>query len=306
MQILVTGAAGYIGSILTNDLLNDGHRVLAIDSFSKGKTSLFSCCSHRKFKFFQGDVRDSAVMGPLVKQSDLIIALAALVSPQACIGRQDQAWDINTQSIKMLTELRSKTQPLLFMSTNIGYGTKERKAIYTEDDPLQPNSIYGLSKVAAEHIVALKDGFVIYRPASAFGYSPSMQDHLLLNYYCSKAINDNELSIYDANFERNFIHVRDISNCIRFTIGRYDSMKNNIYNIGISNENPTKLALALRIKNYIKDLNINCHTDITDQDARNYRISNNKIETAGFRCKFTIDDGIQELINYYIMCQMIR
>jgi nucleoside-diphosphate-sugar epimerase len=192
------------------------------------------------------------------------------------------------------------------MSTNIGYGTKERKELYTEEDPLQPNSIYGKTKVAAEKIVMGKDGFVIYRPASAFGISPRMQDHLLLNYYVSRAVEDGDLVVYDALFKRNFIHVRDVSRAISFTIGRYSEMRNNVYNIGISDAGTTKLALATRIKKHLGGLRIHCDDQATDPDARDYLISNAKIERKGFKCRYTIDDGIRELVGYYRMRKLIQ
>ena len=192
------------------------------------------------------------------------------------------------------------------MSTNIGYGTKERKEIYTEEDPLQPNSIYGLTKVEAEKIIMGKDGFVIYRPASAFGISPRMQDHLLLNYYVSKAVEDGHLVVYDASCKRNFIHVRDVSGALLFTLDRYARMKNQVYNLGISDAGTTKLALAERIKQHLGALPIFVHDQATDQDGRNYLISNAKIERHGFRCRFTIDDGIRELLGYYRMRKLVQ
>jgi nucleoside-diphosphate-sugar epimerase len=306
MKILVTGAAGYLGSVLTADLLDEGHEVTALDNFSRGKASLLPCCRHGSFKFVQGDVRDAPLMASLVKDADVIVALAALVSPQSCVDKEEKAYAINVSSIKLLNDLRSPAQPLLFMSTNIGYGTKERKELYTETDPLQPNSIYGLTKVAAENIIMRKEGFVIYRPASAFGISPSMQDHLLLNYYVSKAVGEGNLDVYDAAYKRNFIHVRDVSGSIIFTLGHYAAMKDNIYNLGISDTETTKLAVAEKIKRHLGYLYIHCHEQATDQDGRNYLISNAKIERQGFKCAFTIDDGIRELIAYYRMKKMIQ
>jgi nucleoside-diphosphate-sugar epimerase len=306
MKILITGAAGYIGSVLAGELLAEGHGVAALDNFSRGKASLLRCCRHRAFKFFQGDVRDAALMASLVKEADAIIALAALVSPQSCVGKADQAHDINVSSVKLLNDLRSPSQPLLFMSTNIGYGTKERKAVYTEEDPLQPNSIYGQTKVAAEAIVARKEGFVIYRPASAFGISPHMQDHLLLNYYVSRAVEDGHLFLYDAACQRNFIHVRDVSRSLSFTLRHFAAMRNNIYNLGLSDPGITKLALATKIQEHLPQLYIHCHDRATDQDGRDYLVSNAKIERHGFQCQHTIDDGIRELIGYYRMRGLIR
>ena len=306
MKILVTGAAGYIGSVLVPSLLDEGHAVTALDCFSRGKVSLLPCCRERSFSFVQGDIRDAALIKSLVKDADLIIALAALVSPQSCAAKEEKAYDINVGAIKLLNDQRSPSQPLFFMSTNIGYGTKERKDFYTEEDPLQPNSTYGLTKVAAENVIRDKEGFVIYRPASAFGISPHMQDHLLLNYYVSKAVEDGHLVVYDGSCKRNFIHVRDICRGIRLTISRYSQMKNNIYNLGISDTETTKLALAERIKRHIDPLHIFCHNQATDQDARNYIVSNAKIERHGFKCQFTIDDGIKELIGYYRMRKLIQ
>jgi nucleoside-diphosphate-sugar epimerase len=306
LKILVTGAAGYIGSVLADELLAHGHEVTAVDSFSRGKTSLLPCCRHRSFKFLPGDVRDAALMRSLLKDADAIIALAALVSPQSCVGKADEAHDINVRSIRTLNDLRSPSQPLLFMSTNIGYGTKERKEIYTEEDPLQPNSIYGQTKVEAEKIIMGKDGFVIYRPASAFGISPRMQDHLLLNYYVSKAVEDGQLVVYDASCKRNFIHVRDVSRALIHTLDHYARMKNQVYNLGISDAGTTKLALAERIKQHLGALPIFVHDQATDPDGRNYLVSNAKIERHGFKCQFTVDDGIRELLGYYRMRKLVQ
>jgi nucleoside-diphosphate-sugar epimerase len=306
LKILVTGAAGYLGSVLSEELLDRGQAVTAIDSFSRGKTSLLACCRHPGFRFFPGDVRDAALMRTLVKEADAIVALAALVSPQSCVGRAEEAQAINVESIRLLNSLRSPAQPLLFMSTNIGYGTKERKELYTEEDPLEPNSIYGRTKVEAEKIVQSKAGFVIYRPASAFGISPRMQDHLLLNYFVSKAVEDGHLVVYDASCRRNFIHVRDVARALGFTLERFGRMKDQIYNLGISGPGLTKLALAERIKEHVGRLPIFLHDQATDPDARNYVVSHAKIEAEGFRCHFSIDDGIRELIGYYRMRKLVQ
>ena len=306
MKVLVTGAAGYIGSIVVGELLAAGYSVVALDSFSTGKNSLLPFCLFPTFTFIKGDVRDADLMARLVKKVDLIIALAALVSPQSCAGKPKQAYEVNVQAIELMSGLRSSTQPLLFMSTNIGYGTREKKAVYTELDPLQPNSIYGQTKVLAEALVSEKSGFCIYRPASAFGISPRMQDHLLLNYYVQKAVAENSIIIFDANFERNFIHVRDIARCILFTIANWNIMKDSIYNIGISKPRLTKLDLAQLVKKYLPSINIEVREGLTDEDGRDYCIDNRKIEDKNFHCVYSVEDGIIELVKYYQMQKIIR
>jgi nucleoside-diphosphate-sugar epimerase len=305
MKILITGAAGYIGAVLTDELIREGHEVTAYDNFSRGKGSLLQSCSHASFRYIQGDVRDRAKMTAAVGACDAIVSLAALVSPQACVGNAEKAHAINVSSIALLNELRSAAQPLLFMSTNIGYGTKSRKDVYTELDPLEPNSIYGVTKVEAEKIISDKPGYVIYRPASAFGISPGMKDHLLLNFYTSRAVEDGSLMIYDAQFKRNFIHVRDIARSISFTFSHFDQMRDNVYNIGISDGGTTKMDLAQAIKRQLGGLYIHTHSNSTDPDHRDYVISNAKIEAKGFKCRYSIDDGIRELIGYYRMRKLV-
>jgi nucleoside-diphosphate-sugar epimerase len=305
VKILITGAAGYIGAVLTDELISEGHEVTAYDNFSRGKGSLLQFCRHSSFRYVQGDVRDKMKMAAVVGSCDVIVSLAALVSPQACVGNAEKARDINVGSIELLNGLRSPSQPLLFMSTNIGYGTKSPKELYTELDPLEPNSIYGVTKVEAEKIISSKPGYVIYRPASAFGISPGMKDHLLLNYYTSRAVEDGSLMVYDAAFRRNFIHVRDIARSISFTISHFDRMRDNVYNLGISDGGTTKMDLALAIKRQIGALYIHSHSNSTDPDHRDYVISNAKIEAKGFKCRYSIDDGIRELIGYYRMRKLI-
>lgn len=300
-NILVTGGAGYIGAVLVKRLLQDGFHVTVLDNFSRRNTALLEFCAYRHFDFVCGDIRDEALVKSLLKTTDAIVGLAAQVSPKACENKEQLATDVNVTAVDLLNKLRSNAQPVFFPSTNIGYGTKAKSDLYTEDSPLEPNSIYGKTKVAAERLLMDRGEFVIFRPASAFGVSPSMKSHLLVNYYVSKAVADGYIVAYEPDSRRNFIHVEDVARCFSFCITNYHTVKNEIYNIGLNTANITKRELIELIQSCQPGVHAHYAEIGADPDRRDYLVSTDKIERKGFTCENTLRDGIQELIKYYKM-----
>lgn len=298
--VLLTGAAGYIGSVLTGELLNAGYQVIAIDNLSRNIQPLAGYAGHKGFSFVHGDIRDERLMRSLVGQADLIVALAALVSPKVCAERIAETTDVNTNSIAMLNCLRSKSQPIFFPNTNIGYGTKVRSDIYTENSPLEPASHYGVTKVAAERLIQEAGEYVIFRLASVFGPSPAMKKHLLLNFYVSRACADKQLIVYEKTFKRNFVHVKDLSRGFVYSIENYGSMKNEVYNIGYD-EFITKGDLAELVRKYVPSLYINYAEVAADPDGRDYIVSNDKLRRKGFVAPTSMEAGVEELVKYFNM-----
>jgi nucleoside-diphosphate-sugar epimerase len=300
-KILVTCGAGYIGSVLVGYLLKQDYSVTVVDNLLYGQRSLLQYCMHPKFDFVRGDVRDETLMHRLVKTHDAIIALAAIVSPKACERDPIAAQTVNLDSIVMLNRIRSIHQPVIFPNTNIGYGTKSGELYCNEKSPMQPNSIYGITKIKAEEELLSSPNSISLRLASLFGPSPHMKTHLLLNFFVYKAISDGCLVIYEKDFKRNFLHVDDISEAFCFSLKHFDKMKGEAYNVGFNDANLTKAELAEKVKEHIPSVYIQYADINSDPDKRNYIVSNSKINEKGFVARRSIDDGIKQLMKIYQM-----
>lgn len=300
-KILVTGGAGYIGSVLVGHLLANGHTVTVVDSLVHQQRSLLHFCTHPEFEFVFGDVRDEALMRKLVAAHDAIVALAAIVSPKASARDPHLTESVNYDSIVLLNRLRSPQQPVLFPNTNIGYGAKSGQVYCTEETPLEPNSLYGVTKVRAERELLGSPNAIALRLASIFGPSPMMKTHLLLNYYVHQAVNDGSVIIYERDFKRNFLHVDDIARCFCFCLEHFDAMKNEVYNVGLNDANLTKSELAEKIREQLPSFYIHYAEIGRDPDKRNYVVSNEKINRKGFFARESIETGIRQLIRAYRM-----
>jgi len=300
-NILVTGGAGYIGSVLTDTLLIKGYNVTVIDNLSRGIQPLVQHCNHKAFSFAYGDVRDRSLMQKLVAKADAIIALAAIVSPKTCAIDPMLTESVNLDSIKLLNSLRGKNQPLLFPNTNIGYGAKMRQDIYDEISPMEPNSHYGITKVAAENAIREHGEYVIFRLASIFGASPAMKWHLLLNFYVYKALTEGQLIVYQQDYKRNFLHIRDLCDGFIYALEHFDAVKNEVYNIGLDAGNVTKRQLVELVKGHIPSLYIHYAEVASDPDARDYLVSNAKLQQKGFTPKISLEEGIEEMMKYHSM-----
>jgi len=303
MKILITGGAGYIGSVLTPALLQAGHEVTVLDSFMFKQASLAASCIDPHFHLVRGDARDKALVASLLKSADVVIPLAALVGAPLCKMDPDAAVSINREAVRMLTELMSPSQYLLLPNTNSGYGIGETGAFCTEDSPLRPISLYGISKVEAEMIALERENTITFRLATVFGMSPRMRTDLLVNDFVYRALTDRAIVIFEGHFKRNYIHVRDVANAFLHGIGNFNAMRGKPYNVGLSDANLSKIELAQTIQRFVPEFTYLESAIGKDPDQRNYIVSNARIEATGFAPQFSLEDGIQELIKGY---QMIR
>ncbi len=233
MKVLVTGAAGYIGSVLTPALLNAGHDVVALDNFMYNQTSLLDCCYHPKLTIIRGDVRDKNLMAKLMKTTDAIFPLACLTGAPLCAKDPVGAQTILLDAITDMLAIKSKDQRVIFPTTNSGYGIGEKGKHCTEETPLRPISLYGRLKVDAEKAI-LDAGGITLRLATAFGVSPRMRLDLLVNDFTYRAVYDRFVVLFEAHFNRNYIHVRDITKAFLHSLDSFDRMKNQPYNVGLS------------------------------------------------------------------------
>lgn len=300
-RVLVTGGAGYLGSVLCEHLLNKDYRVTVIDNLMYGQRSLFHLCAHRHFEFVFGDVRDERLMAGLVKEADVLIPLAAIVGAPACDRDPSMAQAVNLEALRLLNRLRSDDQIVCFPTTNSGYGTKSGEVFCTEDTSLDPISFYGQTKVQAEAELLATPNVVSLRLATVFGVSSRMRLDLLVNHFVYAAQRDGYLVIFEKDFKRNYIHIRDVADCFVYCIEHVDRMVGRAYNVGLESANLSKEELALAIKAHIPKLYIHFSEIGSDPDQRNYVVSNRRLREAGFEARRSLDDGIRELLRGYRM-----
>ncbi len=298
-HVLVTGGAGYLGSVLCEHLLDRGYDVTVIDNLMYGQYSLFHICANPAFELLFGDVRDEDLMGRLVKKADVIIPLAAIVGAPACDRDPWLASSVNLEAIKMLNRLRSPQQLMIFPTTNSGYGTKASNLYCTEDTPLNPISLYGKTKVGAERELLDSPNVISLRLATVFGISPRMRLDLLVNHFVYNAVTDGYIVIFEKDFKRNFIHIRDVADCFIHCIESSNQMAGMPYNVGLDSANLSKEELALKIKEYVPDFYIHFSEVGSDPDRRNYIVSNQRLRESGFEAHRSIDEGIEKLIKGY-------
>jgi nucleoside-diphosphate-sugar epimerase len=299
MKILVTGGAGYIGSILVPQLLAAGHEVAVIDNFMYGQASLLDCCHDERFALIRGDARDKAVMAELVKKADVLIPLACLTGAPLTDKDPIAARTTTLDAITMLLELRGKSQRILYPTTNSGYGIGEKGVYCDEKTPLRPVSLYGRLKVDAEKAILESGNAITFRLATAFGVSPRMRLDLLVNDFVYRAVNDGCVVLFEAHFKRNYIHVRDIARAFLHGIDNFDKMKGEPYNVGLSDANLSKRELCEEIKKQLPKFTFMEAPLGEDPDKRDYIVSNAKIEATGFKPSFSLQRGIAELIKGY-------
>ena len=301
MHCLVTGGAGYIGSLLVPVLLQSGHAVTVLDTFSAGDPNLATCCLNPAFEPVRGDARDMRVVEPLLKRADLVIPLAALVGAPLCARDEIGATSLNRDAILDLAKRVSRDQMVVYPTTNSGYGVGDGNAFCTEESPLRPVSLYGRTKVEAEAAVVGTCHGVSLRLATVFGMSPRMRLDLLVNDFTWRAVTDRTVVLFEAHFRRNYIHVRDVVKAFLFAVEHYDSMRGEPFNVGLSEANLSKAQLCERISRHLPGF-VWMEAPIgEDPDKRDYVVSNEKLEKIGWRPDVSLDAGIQELVKGFRM-----
>lgn len=299
LRILVTGGAGYIGSVLVPELLGKGYTVTVLDALIHTQNSLLECCSNTKFDFVKGDICDQDLMAQLIGNFDIIIPLAAIVGAPACKINPTLTRLVNYDAYMTLIKMLSPSQLVIFPTTNSGYGVGEKDALCTEESPLRPISEYGKTKVEVEKALLDKGNAVTYRLATVFGMSPRMRMDLLVNDFTYRAFKDRFIILFEEHFRRNYIHIRDVAKAFLFAIDHSNEMIGEPFNVGLSSANLTKRQLCEKIKEYIPDFYIHSAPVGEDPDKRDYIVSNEKLESMGWCADHTLDMGITELLKGY-------
>lgn len=296
MEILVTGGAGYLGSVLVPYMLGFGHEVSVLDNFMFEPSSLDAVKDNADFTLVTGDARDTATLKPLVAKADIVIPLAAIVGAPACDADPETAVSINRDAVVTLVNMLSTDQRIAMPITNSGYGIGEEGTECTEESPLRPISLYGRTKVEAEEIVLGRGNAISLRLATVFGMSPRMRLDLLVNDFVHCALTKGSLVLYESHFMRNYLHVSDVARAFAHAIEHFEAMKDEAYNVGLSDANLSKWELCERIKLQVPDFEFSEAPIGKDPDQRNYIVSNAKIEATGFLPATSLDDGIAELV----------
>jgi len=297
-KILITGGAGYLGSVITELLLQDWREITILDNMMYNQTSLINFSHYDNFKFINGDVRDKELLKELVLQNDVIIPLAAIVGFPACERDKELATQINYEHVKFVCDIaKENNKKVVYPNTNSGYGIGENGEC-TEESPLNPISHYGKTKVEAEKEV-LGIGGISLRLATVFGTSPRMRMDLLVNEFVYKALTDKSIVLFEKKFVRNFIHIRDVALVFRKMINQYEQWSGMVFNVGLSEANLTKQQLCEAIQEQVPSFQIFYNDNYEDPDKRDYIVSNALLESCGWRPRYTLEKGIEELIKTY-------
>lgn len=306
MKILVTGGAGYIGSVLIPILLQEGHQVTVLDRFPDGGTQLVGACAYPGFDAVRGDVRDGRLLDDLLPKADVIFPLAALVGAPLCKQDPYTATGVNRDAVYEVVKRVSAQQRMIIPTTNSGYGIGEKGTVCTEETPLRPISVYGTTKMEAEKAVLDSGKGISFRLATVFGLSPHMRIDLLVNDFVWRAVTDRAVVLFESHFKRNYIHIRDVVGAFLHGLANYDKMRGQAYNVGLSDANLSKAELCESIKQHVPGFVYLDAPVGEDPDKRNYIVSNEKLEATGWQPKWPLDAGIQELIKGYTMLRNSR
>lgn len=295
-RILVTGGAGYLGSILVPALLARGHAVTVLDNFLYRQTSLLDCCANERLTIIRGDCRNREVLGAALEGVDLVVPLACIVGAPACDADPFAARSVNLEAIELLLSLRTAKQRIIFPTTNSGYGIGEPGKACTEDSPLRPISLYGVTKVEAERLILEAGNSITFRLATVFGTAPRMRLDLLVNDFVHRAVTDRTVVVFEGHAMRNYIHIRDVARAFEHAIEHFDAMQGRAYNVGLSDANLSKLDLCAAIQKQVPGFVFLEAPIGKDPDKRDYMVSNERIEATGFHPEWSLEAGIRELV----------
>ncbi len=298
-KILITGGGGYIGSMLSTELVNLGYEVTVIDQLKYDKGSLDHLYFNKNFTLVNADARSLKILKEYIHKNEFIIPLAALVGAPLCKKNKKEAISVNFDAIKNILKNINNKNKLIYLTTNSGYGIGKKNKYCDENSVLKPISLYGQTKCDAETEVNKFKNTISFRLATVFGASYRMRSDLLVNNFVQRAVDKNFIDIYEPNFRRNFIHIKDVVRGVIFSIRNFNKLKSNIYNLGLSSANITKIDLAKKIKKQIKNLRVKVIKNKSDPDKRDYFVSNKKIEKKGFKAKISLEQGIKELIQVF-------
>lgn len=301
LNILVTGGAGYLGSIMVPDILSLGHKVTVVDNFMYQQASLNQLCNNQNFDVINGDIRVPSTLMPLLKKADVVIPLAALVGAPLCNRDPVGAQTTNHDAVILMLKNISQSQQILMPTTNSAYGSGDKNNFCTEESSLAPISKYAIDKVEVEKRLMDHPNSISFRLATVFGMSPRMRMDLLVNDFTYRAVKDKFVILFEGHFKRNYIHVRDVSRAFQHGLVNFENMKGQIYNVGLSNGNVSKYELCQLIKEFIPEFTVLEAPVGKDPDQRNYIVSNEKIESTGFKPVMDLKVGINELIKGYEM-----
>jgi nucleoside-diphosphate-sugar epimerase len=299
-KVLITGGAGYLGSVIVSKLLNVGYEVIVLDKLLFNQTSLLQYTSNPNFKFIYGDVRNEELLEKLCNEVDIIIPLAAIVGFPACASDPQLAKEINFNQIFNIVKF-AKDKKILYPNTNSGYGIGVGQTECTEESPLNPISVYGQTKCDAENFLRANTSAITFRLATVFGVSPRMRTDLLVNDFTYKAITDKYIVVFEKSFKRNFIHIEDVASAFLFMLQNYDKYKGEVFNLGLSDANLSKQELLEKIQSHVKDFAVSYNDYYEDPDKRDYIVSNEKVEATGWKPEWDLDMGIKQLIMAYQM-----
>jgi nucleoside-diphosphate-sugar epimerase len=299
MHVLITGGAGYLGSVMVPRLLAAGHHVTVLDNFMYGQASLLDCCHDPKLEIIRGHALDRPLLTRLLAPADVIFPLACLTGAPACDRDPVGARAVAVDAVRLLLELRSPRQLVVFPNTNSGYGIGEEGRECTEESALRPVSLYGRLKVEAEAAVLDAPHTIALRLATVFGPSPRMRLDLLVNDFTYRAVTDGFVVLFEAHFQRNYVHVRDVARAFLYCVEHADGMVGTVYNVGLSEANLTKRELCEAIRRHVPRFSVVEAEVGRDPDQRNYVVSNARIEKAGFRAEIGLETGIRELLKAY-------
>ncbi|HEV8630174.1 MAG TPA: NAD(P)-dependent oxidoreductase [Thermoanaerobaculia bacterium] len=305
-RALVTGGAGYIGSLLVPALLDAGYAVDVVDNLMYDQSPFLALCAREDFAFHRGDARDAGLLAPLLARADVVIPLACLTGAVACDRDPWAARGVILDAVDLVLQHRRPGQRLLYPNTNSGYGIGELGKECTEESPLRPVSLYGRLKVEAEQRLLAAGEAVVFRLATVFGAAPRMRLDLLVNDFVYRAVRDRYVVIYEAEAKRNYIHVRDVCRAFLHALGNWDAMRGEIYNVGLSDANLSKWELCQLIQEEVPDFYFTVAAVGEDPDKRDYIVSNAKIEGTGFRPQHSLRAGVRELVKAYRMLKPTR